>query len=236
MADIFDTTSTEGVLEGLRAARSALARGRLVILPTDTVYGIAADAFTPAAVAALIEAKGRTPASPPPVLIADLVTLDALAETVPDAVRALVAALWPGPLTVIVPARSSLNWELGETRGTVALRMPDDPVALQLLKDSGPLAVSSANRTGERPASTGADAQEVLGGAVDVILDAGARGTLASTIVDATGLDRPGGGLRVVREGVVPTSRIIELVAGLADVEVTHTEDSGPGPGEGAHA
>lgn len=235
MVEIFDVTSTEGVLEGLRAARSALTRGRLVVIPTDTVYGLAADAFTPAAVTALIEAKGRTAASPPPVLIPDLATLDALAEQVPDAVRALVTALWPGPLTVILPARSSLTWHLGETRGTVALRMPDDPVALQLLKDSGPLAVSSANRTGEPPATTAEDAHTVLGEAVEVILDAGPRGLLASTIVDATSLDRPEGRLRIVREGVVPTERIIELVAGLAEVQppTTYQPESGL---EGAQA
>lgn len=235
MPEIFDVASTEGVLDGLRAARAALSQGRLAVIPTDTVYGLAADAFNPTAVAALVAAKGRTLASPPPVLIPDLKTLDALAESVPDVVRVLVDALWPGPLTVIIPARSSLVWELGETRGTVALRMPDDAVALQLLKDSGPLAVSSANRTGEPPVGSGAEADAVLGAHVAVILDAGPRGTLASTIVDATSLDRPDGRLRIVREGVIPTSRIIELVAGVVEVQgvvdpaVGRTQDEGAG-------
>ncbi len=218
MAETFDVTSTDGVLDGLRAARAALGRGELVVVPTDTVYGLAADAFRPEAVAALVAAKGRTLTSPPPVLVPDLATLDALAEHVHPAVRALVDALWPGPLTIIVPARSSLDWHLGETRGTVALRMPDDPVALQLLKDCGPLAVSSANRTGQPPAATGAAAVEALGESVAVVLDGGPRGTLASTIVDATNLDRPDGRLRIVREGVVPSSRIAELVTGLVAV------------------
>lgn len=219
MAETFDVTSTDGVLDGLRAARAALRRGELVVMPTDTVYGLAADAFTPAAVAALVAAKGRTLASPPPVLIPDLATLDALAESVPDAVRALVAELWPGPLTVILAARSSLDWELGDTRGTVALRLPDDPVALQLLKDSGPLAVSSANRTGEAPVTSGAEAMAALGDDVAVVLDAGARGGVASTIVDATGLGRPEGVLRILRDGVVPAQRIADLVAGIATVQ-----------------
>jgi len=218
MAEIFDTSSTAGLLDGLRAARAAIGQGRLAVIPTDTVYGIAADAFTPSAVAALVAAKGRTLASPPPVLIPEVATLDALAETVHEAVRALATACWPGPLTIIVPARSSLDWELGETRGTVALRMPDDPVALQLLKDSGPLAVSSANRTGEPAAQTAGEAAEALGDAVDVILDAGPRGSQASTIVDATSLDRPEGRLRVVRAGLVSRQRLVELVAGIAEV------------------
>jgi len=219
MAETFDVTSTDGVLDGLRAARAALGRGELVVMPTDTVYGLAADAFTPSAVAALVAAKGRTLASPPPVLIPDLATLDALAETVPDAVRTLVTELWPGPLTVILAARSSLDWELGETRGTVALRLPDDPVARQLLKDVGPLAVSSANHTGQAPATSGAEAVAALGDAVAVVLDGGPRGGVPSTIIDATGLSRPEGQLRIVRDGIVPAQRIADLVAGSATVQ-----------------
>ncbi len=212
MGVLSDCSDPSGVLTGMRLARAAIGRGELVVIPTDTVYGIAADAFSPSAVRALVEAKGRTLSSPPPVLVPGVQTLEALAEHVPDAVRALVEEFWPGPLTVIVPARSSLDWDLGETRGTVALRMPDDPIALELLSETGPLACSSANLTGEPPARTGAEAFESLGDAVSVVLDAGERGEVSSTIVDATSLDLPQGKLRILREGVISREAIVAIV------------------------
>ena len=149
---------------------------------------------------------------PPPVLIPSVATLDALAEQVPDEVRALVEAYWPGGLTVILRARSTLSWDLGETRGTVALRMPAHPIALELLAETGPLAVSSANATGEPPATTAAAAEAMLGDAVAVYLDAGEGGTQASTIVDATALESPQGKLRIVRSGVIPDADIVRVV------------------------
>lgn len=183
-----------------------------MVIPTDTVYGLAADAFNASAVLKLVEAKGRTLASPPPVLIPGIPTLDALAENVPDEVRALVAKYWPGALTVILPAQSSLAWDLGETRGTVALRMPSNKIALELLSETGPLAVSSANLTGKPPATTAQEAEGMLGESVAIYLDGGAGGTVASTIVDATGLLTPDGKLRIVREGVISAADIRELV------------------------
>lgn len=210
MGDIYDGSVPAELLTGMRLGRAAIGRGELVVIPTDTVYGVAADAFNAAAVRALVAAKGRTPASPPPVLIAGLPTLDALAEEVHDEVRLLAERFWPGPLTIIVPARASLDLDLGETRGTVALRIPDDPIALEFLRDTGPLAVSSANRTGEPPATNAAGAQAALGDAVAVILDGGERGTVASTIVDATAL--PDGPLRIVRLGAIRVSEIRDVV------------------------
>jgi L-threonylcarbamoyladenylate synthase len=213
MARIFDCSAESDLLPGMRAARGALGRGELVVLPTDTVYGVAADAFDPAAVQRLLDAKGRGRQSPPPVLIPGIPTLDALAEQVPDAVRALVTEFWPGPLTVILPARSSLVWDLGETGGTVALRMPDSRIALELLAETGPLAVSSANLTGQPAATTAADAAEQLGDSVTVYLDGGATpGALPSTIVDATGLVSGTGRLRIVRSGALPTESIRAIV------------------------
>jgi tRNA threonylcarbamoyl adenosine modification protein (Sua5/YciO/YrdC/YwlC family) len=190
----------------------AIGRGDLVVVPTDTVYGLAADAFNPGAVAKLLAAKGRTRQSPPPVLLPGIPTLDALAEAVPDEVRALVAAFWPGGLTVILPANSSLAWDLGETRGTVALRMPDNRICLELLSETGPLAVSSANLTGEPAATTASGAQVMLGDSVAVYLDGGEGGTLASTIVDATALESAGGKLRIVRQGAIPAEEIRAIV------------------------
>ena len=180
-----------------------------MVLPTDTVYGIAADAFDARAVAALLAAKGRGRQMPPPVLVPDARTLDGLCTDVPESVRALVEAFWPGGLTVILRAQPSLTWDLGETRGTVAVRMPDHPAALALLTRTGPLAVSSANLTGQPAALTAAQASAQLGDAVAVYLDGGAApGGVASSIVDATD------GLRLVRAGAVA----LEALREVADV------------------
>jgi len=204
MARIFDCSADAELLPGMRLARAAIGRGELVVLPTDTVYGVGADAFDPDAVQRLLDAKGRTRQSPPPVLVPGIPTLDALAETVPPAIRDLVTEFWPGPLTVILPARRSLSWDLGETGGTVALRMPDQRIALELLAETGPLAVSSANRTGRPPATTAQHAFDELGDSVEVYLDGGPTpGSVPSTILDATALVTGTGPLRIVRSGVL---------------------------------
>lgn len=204
MATVVDCSDPVSLLPGMREARAAISRGDLVVMPTDTVYGIAADAFQPMAVRRLLLAKGRGPDAPPPVLVPTRGTLEALAETVPDAVTALVERFWPGALTVILPARATLAWDLGDTHGTVALRMPDDRIALELLAETGPLAVSSANLTGQPPATKAADAVEQLGDVVDVYLDNGSTpGAVPSTIIDATALVDGTGPLRIVRLGVL---------------------------------
>ncbi len=182
------TTSTDEEREAaVDAAANAVRRGQLVVIPTDTVYGLAADAFSHDAVRALLEAKGRGREMPPPVLISAVTTLDALADGIPEWARTLVESFWPGPLTLVLRQQGSLMWDLGETRGTVAVRMPDHEIALAVLERTGPLAVSSANTTG-RPAATDADAvEEMLGDAVAVVIDAGkSPGGEPSTIIDAT--------------------------------------------------
>jgi tRNA threonylcarbamoyl adenosine modification protein (Sua5/YciO/YrdC/YwlC family) len=216
MATIHDCSDPNELLTGMRLARVAIGRGELVVLPTDTVYGVAADAFSATAVQRLLDAKGRTRQSPPPVLIPGIPTLDALASEVPDQVRALVSAFWPGGLTIILPARDSLQWDLGDTSGTVALRMPNNRVALELLSETGPLAVSSANLTGQPAATTAESAREMLGDSVSVYLDGGTGGAAGSTIVDATGLLREGGELKIVRHGVVSDEAIAEAIRGVA--------------------
>jgi len=194
---------------GIAAAVEAVKSGELVVLPTDTVYGIAADAFSPAAVANLLVAKGRGREMPPPVLVSAATTLDALATDIPSYARALVDELWPGPLTLVCHQQPSLQWDLGDTRGTVAVRMPDNDVALEVLARTGPLAVSSANTSGLPAARTADIAESMLGPSVAVILDGGPTpGPEPSTIVDATG---PQG--RVLRLGVVPLERLNEIVA-----------------------
>lgn len=188
MTDLRDCTNPDAWQPQLDAAAGAVSNGELVVLPTDTVYGVGADAFTPAAVAALLEAKGRGRHKPPPVLIGDVMTMDALATNISADARALAQEFWPGPLTLILTAQPSLMWDLGETRGTVALRVPDHPCALALLKQTGPLAVSSANRSGRAPALECADAAEQLGDSIRVYLDAGPTpGQVPSTIIDCTG-------------------------------------------------
>ncbi|MDO9396125.1 MAG: L-threonylcarbamoyladenylate synthase [Herbiconiux sp.] len=216
MAALYDCSTPTELLTGMRLARVALGRGELVVLPTDTVYGVAADAFSPRAVQRLLDAKGRTRQSPPPVLIPSTDTLVALATDIPEAAHRLVAEFWPGGLTLILPATPSLMWDLGETNGTVALRMPDDPLALELLADTGPLAVSSANLTGLAAATTAEGALGMLGDSVEVYLDGGERPepgagerALPSTIVDATAAD---GTLRIVRLGAISEERLRAVV------------------------
>jgi len=196
---------------GIANAALAVQRGQLVVLPTDTVYGVGADAFSPAAVRRLLEAKGRGRDMPPPVLVSAPTTLDALAVGVPAYARALVEQLWPGPLTVVCRQQPSLQWDLGDTRGTVAVRMPDHEVALELLARTGPLAVSSANKSG-MPAATDADAaDDMLGDSVEVLLDGGGSpGGEASTIVDVTGETG-----RVLRLGAISLARLNEVVEPL---------------------
>ena len=207
----YDVTEDSAV--GVVQAVAALQRGELVVLPTDTVYGVAADAFSPAAVERLLAAKGRGRDMPVPVLVGDARGLHGLAADVTEQMQALVDAHWPGPLTIIVPAAPSLAWDLGETRGTVAVRMPKHPVALDVLSSTGPLAVSSANRTGHPPPATADEAERQLGAAVTVYLEAGSSGdAVASTIVDLTGA-RP----VVRRAGALPVELLREVLPELED-------------------
>ena len=207
----FATESAEDRENAIEAASLAIQRGDLVVLPTDTVYGVAADAFDPAAVRALLAAKGRGREMPPPVLVSAASTVDALAVDIPGYARALIDTFWPGPLTLVCHQQSSLQWDLGDTRGTVAVRMPDHDIALEILERTGPLAVSSANRTG-LPAATDADqAREMLGEEVAVIVDGGTSpGGAASTIVDATG---PQG--RILRRGALSLEELNKVLEPL---------------------
>jgi L-threonylcarbamoyladenylate synthase len=200
---------------GIHAAIEAISRGDLVVLPTDTVYGIGCDAFAPEAVEALLAAKGRGRSVPPPVLVAHARTLDGLATDIPAAVRDLAEAFWPGPLTLVCQAQPSLDWDLGDTRGTVAIRIPLHPVALEVLDRTGPLAVSSANLTGRPAATTCDEAMEQLGDAVALYLDAGpTAGNLPSTIVDGTSE-----AIRVLRAGALSLEQLREVVPGLLDLD-----------------
>ena len=204
MTQIFACADKAQRPTGIAAAVSAVKGGRLVVLPTDTVYGVGADAFDPGAVASLLAAKGRGRDMPVPVLVGSWQTIDGLAFAVSDAARELIHAFWPGALSIVVHQAPSLQWDLGEGRGTVMVRMPLHPVAIEVLREVGPMAVSSANVSGRPPAFTAQDAYLQLGGLVEVYLDAGpSQRQAASTIVDLTGATP-----RILREGPVSTDEI----------------------------
>ncbi|HEY5821803.1 MAG TPA: L-threonylcarbamoyladenylate synthase [Propionibacteriaceae bacterium] len=171
------------------AARAAIEDGACIVLPTDTVYGIGADAFSAEAVQRLLDAKQRGRDMPPPVLIGDASLIRALATDVPESAKELVAKHWPGPLTIICKIQPSLRMDLGDAEGTIALRVPDHDVAREVLRRTGPMAVSSANLSGQPAALTCDDAIAQLGDRVAVYLDAGTLGGATgapSTIVDFT--------------------------------------------------
>jgi L-threonylcarbamoyladenylate synthase len=196
---------------GLDIATTAVAGGELVVLPTDTVYGLGTDAFNADAVGALLAAKGRGRDMPVPVLVGSPRTLDGIATGLTDVARSLVEGFWPGGLTLVARVTPSLHWDLGDTAGTVAVRMPLHPVALELLVATGPMAVSSANRSGSPPATTVDEAIDQLGESVAIYLDGGPSGkAVPSTIIDVTG-PVP----RVLRVGDVPLEALREVVADL---------------------
>lgn len=232
MSSVFDCRDEAELLAGMRRARQAIGRGELVVLPTDTVYGVAADAFSAKAVQRLLDAKGRGRQSPPPVLVAGVATLRALVADVPEPVERLVEAFWPGGLTIVLPAQPSLSWDLGDTHGTVAVRMPAHNLALELLEETGPLAVSSANLTGKAAAIMASDARDMLGDSVEVYLDGGPSATgIASTIIDATSL--VGGAaplVRVLREGAVERSALREVLGDLLEPDPDPEQAQGAAP------
>ncbi len=208
MSAVYDCEDPATRPTGLAAAAAAVRAGRLVVVPTDTLYGIGADAFDGRAVAELLAAKQRGPDMPVPVLVGSWATIDGLVATVPPVARDLVEAFWPGGLSIVLPHAPSLAWDLGRTRGTVMLRMPLHPVALELLREVGPMAVSSANVSGQAPATTVSDAREQLGETVEVYLDGGVCATgVASTIIDLTG-EAP----RLRREGAVSAEDVSRVV------------------------
>lgn len=213
MTETFDCTDPEQRAAGITAAISALKGGRLVVMPTDTVYGIGADAFDSDAVAALLSAKGRGRDMPVPVLVGSWHTIEGLVYSLPRNARELIRAFWPGALSLVVRQAPSLQWDLGDAHGTVMVRMPLHPVAIELLREVGPMAVSSANISGRPAANTAGQAREQLGDLVGVYLDGGpAEQQSASTIVDLTGAHP-----RVLRQGPVT----VDAIADVLGVEAT---------------
>lgn len=214
MSQVYDCARPESRADGLAAAAASVRSGRLVVLPTDTVYGIGCDAFDGGAVRGLLAAKRRGPDMPVGVLVGSWSTVDGLVLSMPKAGRSLVEAFWPGDVSIVLPHAPSLNWDLGSTKGTVMIRMPLHPVALELLREVGPMAVSSANISGQQPATTAQEALEQFGDEVGVYLDGGPTGApVPSTIVDLTG-EAP----KVLREGSVSVNAISEVLGSPVEV------------------
>jgi L-threonylcarbamoyladenylate synthase len=208
MSAWFDCEDPDQLEAGLAEAASALLDGKLVVFPTDTVYGFGADAFAPAAVATLTVTRGGSRSAPPSVLVGTVRAAAALTESLGAFGSDLIDEFWPGPLTLVFRASSTLAWDLGDTLGTVAVRMPLHAVALDLLQRTGPMAVSSASKRGAPAAITAAEAQAQLGDAVSVYLDGGVcADNVPSTILDLTGTVP-----RMLRAGAVSIDDIRKVV------------------------
>src|SRR5438034_214814 len=227
MSARYDCTDLAQRAAGIAEAAASLRKGDLAVMPTDTVYGLAADAFSPPAVVSLLTAKGRGRQMPPPVLVGTVRAATALVEDLNQFGKDLIDEFWPGALTLVLRANPTLLWDLGDTKGTVAVRMPLHQLALELLKETGPLAVSSANRSGSPPATTAADAEAQLGEAVAVYLDGGpCAGDVPSTIVDLTG-PVP----KLLRAGAISVERLREIVTlAVEDEWVPEPDDTAAEP------
>ena len=225
MSARYDCADSQQRETGIAAAVTAVQQGGLVVLPTDTVYGVGTDAFTPTAVSALLAAKGRGRNVPPPVLVGSVRAASALADSLGAFGQDLIDEFWPGPLTLVLRAAPTLKWDLGDTLGTVAVRMPLHPVALELLRRTGPMAVSSANRHGSPAATTADEAESQLGSAVSVYLDGGpCSDNVPSTILDLTGTVP-----RMLRAGAVHIDQLRKVVP-VIDLPAPPPEASGGAP------
>lgn len=194
-------------------AAQALRDGHLAVLPTDTVYGVAADAFNTTGTRRIFGAKRRSRRFPLPVLVRRPKQLLGLCPAVPVTAESLMSAYWPGPLTIVVPVDPDLEWDIGDNRGTVAVRMPMDDLVLDVIRAVGPLAVTSANISGSPAATTATDALDQLGDLVEVYVDEGVRSdTSPSTIVDVSR-----GAPQVLREGPLPTDDVLAVARGELD-------------------
>ena len=211
----YDCRDSQTRTAGIDAAVTAARGGELIVLPTDTVYGIGADAFIPAAVTTMLAAKGRGRNMPPPVLVGTARAAAALVDDLGAFGQDLIDEFWPGALTLVFRASPTLMWDLGDTKGTVALRMPLHSVALEVLKQTGPLAVSSANRHGQPAATSVDEAEQQLGEAVSVYLDGGpCADTVPSTILDLTGTIP-----KVLRAGAISVDRLRTVTSVIAENE-----------------
>ncbi len=184
-------------------ALQVLQNGGLVAFPTDTVYGLAADPFNPTAIERLYAAKERDMSKAIAVLVGTMEHLNQITPGFSEQAKALAARFWPGALTLVISRRAELPAQLSALP-TIGVRMPDHPFALKLLQASGPLATTSANRSGMDNPKTAADVLDQLGGRIVLVLDGGScPGGVPSTVVDCTIPD-----VRILREGAISAEDI----------------------------
>jgi tRNA threonylcarbamoyl adenosine modification protein (Sua5/YciO/YrdC/YwlC family) len=219
VASLFDCTDSTLAQDAVHQSMAALDRGEIIVVPTDTVYGLAVNPKIPGAIDRLVALKGRARTEPPPFLIGgyDQVWPLLAKDTDTQDVTVLIQRFWPGGLTLVLPVNPELDWDIGDTGGTIAVRMPNEPVLLELLRLYGALAVSSANLTGEPPCESAYTALNLFGEQVGVYLDAGRRGSgngeqVPSTIVDVTDLVTGGSEIRVIRHGAVSVEELAEVL------------------------
>lgn len=224
MASLYDCSDSEVVVDAIHQSMAALDRGEIIVVPTDTVYGVAVSPKSPGAIDRVVALKGRERTAPPPFLIGTTEQVAPLlaAGSQTDDVALLMQAFWPGGLTLVLPVNPDLDWDIGETDGTIAVRMPNEPVLLDLLRQYGPLAVTSANLTGEPPCESAYAALNTFGDRVGVYLDAGRRGSadgeqIPSTIIDVTDLVSGGHTILVIRHGAITVD---QLAAVLPEVTI----------------
>lgn len=204
--EIVPASDTERAEE---AAVSALRDGKLVVVPTDTSYALLADAFQPLATRRVFDVKRRTRHVPLPVVIRSPRQVVGLVEGIPEPAERLMASYWPGPLTLVLPAAEGLTWDLGESRGTVMLRMPADELLTSLVTEIGPLVCTGANRAGMAVPRTAQEAVEQLGEGVAVVIDGGPCESPLSTLVDVSG-ER----IEVLRQGAISEEDITDVATG----------------------
>ncbi|MGH2682165.1 MAG: L-threonylcarbamoyladenylate synthase [Actinomycetota bacterium] len=209
MSELFELTGAdEGDLEeAFAAAARAVKDSSLVVLPTDTVYGVAVRPDRPRATGRLFAVKGRSRSLTLPVLAAGRAEVAKIA-VLEDQARALAERFWPGGLTMVLPRTTvSRRWNLGDQKETVGVRVPAHPVTLGVLRRTGPLAVTSANVSGGPTPSDCRSLRALFGQAVAVYLCAGLVGGLASTVVDLSGA-KP----QILREGAIPSEELLSLL------------------------
>ena len=219
MATFFDCTDHTLAFDAIHQSTAALERGEVIVVPTDTVYGLAVSPKSSGAIDHLVGLKGRERTTPPPFLIGTVDQLWPLlaGDANTDDVVALIKHFWPGSLTIVLPVNPELDWDIGDTGGTIAVRMPNEPVLLELLRVYGPLAVTSANLTGQPPLENAYAALNVFGDRVGIYLDAGTRGSdagdqIPSTIIDVTELVRGGKTVRIIREGALSAEQLRQVL------------------------
>ena len=197
-------------------AVETLVEGGVIAIPTDTVYGLAASIFSAPALARVYEIKGRPHDRSLPVLVSSIAALERLTEPFDERIASVLDRFWPGPLTVVLPSRPGFEEFLVSESGGIGVRMPNHPLALEVIeKSGGAIACTSANRSGEPPALSAQDVATTIGNDIDLTLDGGmSPGGVASTVI-AIHEDR----ITVIREGAVPGSVIAAVWGEICGVE-----------------